>query len=36
MKCPYCGHDSEEKICPKCYAEKPEKKTTTKKSSKEE
>lgn len=37
MKCPYCGHESKEKVCPKCFAEKPEiKKTNTKKSSKEE
>ena len=26
MKCPYCGHEHEEKVCPKCYAEMPVKK----------
>lgn len=37
MKCPYCGHESEEKVCPKCFAAKPEKKKAkTKEPSKEE
>jgi NMD protein affecting ribosome stability and mRNA decay len=38
MKCPYCGHESKEKVCPKCFAAKPEKtkKVKTKESSKEE
>lgn len=37
MKCPYCGHEHEEKICPKCYAAMPEeKKRKSKKDSKEE
>ena len=30
MKCPYCGHEHNEKICPKCYAQMPEKKKKAK------
>lgn len=33
MKCPYCGKETNEKICPKCYAAIPEKKVAIKKES---
>lgn len=36
MKCPYCGNEHKEKVCPKCHAEMPEKKRKPKKDSKEE
>lgn len=37
MKCPYCGHEHSEKVCPKCYAQMPQKKKAkSKEPSKEE
>ena len=38
MKCPYCGQEHKEKVCPKCFAEMPKKKNSKpkKEDSKEE
>lgn len=33
MKCPYCGKETDQTVCPKCYAAIPEKKAATKKES---